>query len=109
MSSEKSLNFTLFGENMLLNKILLLFYTRFSYTKVRMTRVKNSAVKEENKRTCKIATYKRSLEKEQKRRKIDKCQEGAGLGVTRKTGLIPPPIPAALLLFEVTSGLNFPS
>ncbi len=46
--------------------------------------------------------------KEQERRKIDRCQEGAGLGVTRKMGLIPPPIPAAFLLFEVTSGLNFP-
>lgn len=53
-------------------------------------------------------TYKRSAEKEQWRRKIDRCQEGAGLGVTRKMGLIPPPIPAAFLLFELTSGLNFP-
>lgn len=61
-----------------------------------------------SKRTRGTATYKRSSEKEQKRRKIDRCQEGAGLGVMRKMGLIPPPIPAAFLLFEVTSGLNFP-
>lgn len=49
-----------------------------------------------------------ATEKEQKRRKTDRCQEGAGPEVTRKMGLIPPPIPAAFLLFEVTSGLNFP-
>lgn len=60
-----------------------------------------------SKRTRETGTYKRSSEKEQKRRKIDRCQEGAGLGVT-EMGLIPPPIPAAFLLFEVTSGLNFP-
>lgn len=40
--------------------------------------------------------------------KIDRCQEGAGLGVTRKMGLIPPPIPAAFLLFEVNIWAKFP-
>lgn len=63
-------------------------------------------------RTRETATLQEIIRggREEKRRgeKIDRCQEGAGLGVTRKMGLIPPPIPAAFLLFEVTSGLNFP-
>lgn len=46
--------------------------------------------------------------REQKRRKIDRCQEDAGLGVRQKMGLIPPSIPVAFPLFEVTSGPNFP-
>lgn len=50
----------------------------------------------------------RAHQREQKRRKIDRCQEEAGLRVTQKMVLIPPSIPAAFLLFEVTSGLNFP-
>lgn len=69
---------------------------------------KNSCLAIKSKRTREMGIYKRSSGREQKRRKIDRCQEEAGLGVTRKMGLIPPSIPAAFLLFEVTSGLNFP-
>ncbi len=79
--------------------------------KVRMTQhlLKTALLfRSKTKRSRETATYKRSPEKEQKRRKIDRCQEGAGLGVTRKMGLIPPPIPAAFLLFEVNIWAKFP-
>lgn len=102
-----SQNFTVFGENLQPHSISLVQRLGNYTADVGTTQqwvAKNSclAIK------VKGPTRRKLEELIRGRRKIDRCQEDAGLGVTRKMGLIPLSIPAAFLLFEVTSGLDFP-
>lgn len=112
---QKSQNFTLFGETQdFPYRFVLWVTTRLKLEWRSATDVLKTAVlyRSKSERTRETATLQEIIrggrEEERRGEKIDRCQEGAGLGVTRKMGLIPPPIPAAFLLFEVTSGLNFP-
>lgn len=60
--------------------------------------------------SVKKATSQRSAEKEQAEEKNRRMPGTSGSrGHAKKMGLIHPAIPAAFLLFEATSGLNFPA